>query len=140
VNRKDLRYLRLVVPLSTFVITSCATAAAAPPAPTPVSPTQLATVAPAKPARTAPSPVGSGPQIGIENFNFVPAEITVPVGTTVTWTNHDDVPHTSTSSDQVWDSKTLDPDGSYSFTFDKPGTYSYFCAVHPFMTARVVVQ
>lgn len=103
-------------------------------------PSQLATVAPAKPARAAPSPVGSGPQIGIENFNFVPADITVPVGATVTWTNHDDVPHTATSSQSAFDSKTLDPDGTYSFTFDKPGTYTYFCAIHPFMTARITVQ
>ena len=66
--------------------------------------------------------------------------MTVAVGTTVTWTNHDDVPHTATASDKSFDSKSLDPDASFSYTFDKPGTYSYFCAVHPFMTARVVVQ
>ena len=61
-------------------------------------------------------------------------------GTTVTWTNRDDIPHTVVSEDQTFKSKALDTDESYSFTLTKPGTYSYFCSIHPKMTAKVVVE
>ena len=78
--------------------------------------------------------------IKIDNFSFSPPVVTVPVGTTVRWTNRDDIPHTVVSDDQSFKSKVLDTDQDYSYTFAKPGTYSYFCSIHPRMVAKVVVQ
>jgi len=78
--------------------------------------------------------------VRIDNFSFGPAELTVPVGTTVTWTNRDDIPHTVVNTDKVFKSKVLDTDETFSFTFDKAGTYPYFCSIHPKMTGKVVVQ
>jgi len=78
--------------------------------------------------------------IKIDNFSFTPATLTVPVGTTITWTNSDDIPHTVVSDDKTFKSKVLDTDEKFSYTFTKPGTYSYFCSVHPKMTAKIVVQ
>ena len=79
-------------------------------------------------------------EVKIDNFSFGPAALTVPAGTTVTWTNRDDIPHTVVSDDKVFKSQVLDTDEKFSFTFAKPGTYSYFCSVHPKMTGKVVVQ
>jgi plastocyanin len=79
-------------------------------------------------------------EVKIDNFSFGPAAITVPVGTTVTWINRDDIPHTVVSDDKVFKSKVLDTDEKFSYTFSKPGTYPYFCSVHPKMTGKVVVQ
>lgn len=79
-------------------------------------------------------------KITIDNFSFTPAEVTVPVGATVTWLNHDDVPHTVVSSDQKFKSKALDTDDTFSFTFSQAGTYEYYCSVHPKMTAKVTVK
>ena len=78
--------------------------------------------------------------VTIDNFSFTPQVITVKAGTTVTWTNRDDIPHTVVSTDQVFKSKALDTDQAFSFTLDKPGTYQYFCSIHPHMTAKVVVE
>src|SRR5579862_9934293 len=72
----------------------------------------------------------SGTVVKIDNFSFSPATITVPVGTTVRWTNHDDIPHTVVSEDKAFKSKVLDSDGDFTYTFTKPGTYSYFCSIH----------
>ena len=92
----------------------------------------------------AASPVdqpASGNIVKIDNFSFGPATITVPAGTTVTWTNNDDVPHVVTSDDnKMFKSKALDTDDRFSFTFTKPGTYNYYCAIHPKMTAKIVVE
>lgn len=79
-------------------------------------------------------------EVKIDNFSFGPATLTVAVGTTVTWTNRDDIPHTVVSDDKVFKSKVLDTDEKFSYTFAKPGTYSYFCSVHPKMTGKVIVQ
>jgi amicyanin len=79
-------------------------------------------------------------EVKIDNFSFGPGTLTVPVGTTVTWTNRDDIPHTVVSTDKVFKSKVLDTDEKFSFTFNKPGTYEYFCSIHPKMTGKVVVQ
>jgi plastocyanin len=79
-------------------------------------------------------------QVKIDNFSFEPATITIAPGTTVTWTNRDDIPHTVVSDDKVFKSKALDTDEQFSFTFSKPGTYPYFCSIHPKMTGKVVVQ
>ena len=87
-----------------------------------------------------PTPTPSPVEVKIDNFSFGPQSITVPAGTKVTWKNRDDIPHTVVSTDHVFKSKVLDTDESFSFTFDKPGTYPYFCSVHPKMTGTVVVQ
>jgi len=79
-------------------------------------------------------------EVKIDNFSFGPASLTVAAGTTVTWTNNDDVPHTVVSDDKVFKSKALDTDDKFSYTFTKPGTYNYFCSVHPKMTAKVLVR
>ena len=82
----------------------------------------------------------SNVEVKIDNFSFGPATLTVAAGTTVTWTNRDDIPHTVVSDDKVFKSKVLDTDEKFSFTFTKPGTYGYFCSIHPKMTGKVVVQ
>jgi plastocyanin len=79
-------------------------------------------------------------EVKIDNFVFGPAAITVAAGTTVTWTNRDDIPHTVVSTEKVFKSKVLDTDEKFSFTFTKPGEYPYFCSIHPKMTGKVVVQ
>jgi plastocyanin len=78
--------------------------------------------------------------VKIDNFSFGPPSLTVTAGTTVTWTNHDDVPHTVVSDDKQFKSKALDTDDKFSHTFTKPGTYNYFCSIHPKMTAKIVVE
>ena len=88
----------------------------------------------------AEQPQASSADVKIDNFSFGPAALTVAMGTTVTWTNRDDIPHTVVSDDKVFKSKVLDTDEKFSFTFTKPGTYPYFCSVHPKMTGKVVVQ
>jgi len=90
-------------------------------------------------ASAGENPTGS--QITIDNFSFAPATLTVSAGTKVTWVNHDDIPHTVVSEDKAtFRSQALDTDEKFSFTFAKPGTYTYFCSIHPKMTAKVVVQ
>jgi len=79
-------------------------------------------------------------EVKIDNFSFGPATLTVALGTTVTWVNHDDIPHTVVSTDSVFKSKVLDTDEKFSYTFTKAGTYPYFCSIHPKMTATVVVK
>ena len=81
-------------------------------------------------------------EIKIADFRFVPSTLTIPVGTTVTWINDDDEPHTVTSADvpRRFKSTALDTGDRFSFTFTEAGTYSYFCAVHPHMTGKIVVQ
>src|ERR1041384_2008958 len=77
-------------------------------------------------------------QVTIDNFAFDPQVLTISPGTKVTWLNRDDVPHTATSSDSPakFNSKAIDTDEKFSYVFTQPGTYPYFCAVHPHMTAR----
>jgi plastocyanin len=82
----------------------------------------------------------AGVAVKVDNFSFGPAAVTVPVGTTVTWTNRDDIPHTVVSTDGVFKSKALDTDDKFSFVFSKPGTYAYFCSIHPKMTGQIIVQ
>jgi plastocyanin len=80
--------------------------------------------------------------VKIENFTFEPRELQIAVGTTVTWQNADDVPHTATSKDdpQTFDSGALDTDDKFSFTFSKPGKYAYYCKVHPHMQGVITVK
>ena len=85
-------------------------------------------------------PSGANAVVNIDNFVFGPQAITVPVGATVTWTNKDDIPHTTVSTDGVFKSKVMDTDEKFSYTFTKAGTYPYYCSIHPKMTGKVVVQ
>ena len=78
--------------------------------------------------------------VTIDNFTFTQPELTVAVGTTVKWVNHDDIPHTATSKTGVFRSKALDTDDKFSFTFATPGSFAYFCALHPHMTGSIVVE
>jgi plastocyanin len=77
--------------------------------------------------------------ITIDNFTFAPQELTLKVGDSVTWTNHDDIPHTIVSAGK-FRSKTLDTDGTFSFTFTTAGDYKYFCSLHPHMTGMIKVE
>jgi len=82
---------------------------------------------PAAPAQAADT------EVLIDQFTFTPQRFTVKAGTTVTWINEDDVPHTIASSSKLFKSKALDTGDKFSFTFTTPGTYEYFCSVHPHM-------
>ncbi len=77
--------------------------------------------------------------IVLDNFTFQPGTAAVPVGSTITWTNHDDVPHTIVSTERMFKSPVLDTDGQFTHQFDAPGTYKYFCSIHPKMTGEIVV-
>ena len=79
-------------------------------------------------------------EVKIDNFTFAPQRITVKAGTTVTWTNDDDIPHTVASKTKLFKSKALDTGDKFSFTFTTPGAYEYFCSLHPHMTATIVVE
>ena len=90
--------------------------------------------------RAADQPAAANAEVKIDNFSFGPETLTVTVGTTVTWTNRDDIPHTVVSTDGVFKSKVRDTDEKFSYTFAKAETYPYYCSVHPKMTGKVVVQ
>jgi plastocyanin len=79
-------------------------------------------------------------EVRIDNFTFMAPTITVPAGTEVTWVNRDDIPHTVVSDDKVFKSKALDTDDRFTYKFSQPGTYKYFCSLHPKMTGEVVVK
>jgi plastocyanin len=78
--------------------------------------------------------------VAIDNFTFTPPELTVAVGTTVKWINHDDIPHSVVDNNKAFRSKALDTGDSYSFTFASAGTFSYFCGLHPHMVGKVIVR
>jgi plastocyanin len=78
--------------------------------------------------------------VTIDNFTFEPQRLTVRAGTTVTWVNQDDIPHTLASNAKIFKSKALDTDDKFSFTFATPGVYDYFCSMHPHMTGTIVVE
>ena len=78
--------------------------------------------------------------IKIDNFSMAPQTVTVHPDTEVRWTNGDDIPHTVVSEDGSFKSKVLDTDDRFAYTFSKPGTYKYFCSIHPRMTGTVVVR
>jgi plastocyanin len=79
-------------------------------------------------------------EVKIDNFTFNPQQITIKADTTVVWTNGDDIPHMIASKTGIFKSKALDTDDKFSFTFATPGTYPYFCALHPHMTGMIVVE
>ena len=78
-------------------------------------------------------------KVTIDNFTFTPAELNLEVGDSVTWTNHDDIPHTIVSAGK-FRSKALDTDDSFTFTFTAAGDYRYFCSLHPHMTGMIKVE
>jgi plastocyanin len=94
----------------------------------------LAPPAVAEPAAT------NGAEVKIDNFTFGPQRVTVKPGTTVTWINEDDIPHTVVSTSLAFRSKVLDTDDKFSFTFTTAGTFEYFCSLHPHMTGTIVVE
>jgi plastocyanin len=79
-------------------------------------------------------------EVKIDNFTFDPQRLTVKAGTTVTWTNGDDIPHTVAASNKSFKSKVLDTDQKFSFTFTTAGDFEYFCSLHPHMTGMIVVE
>ena len=88
-------------------------------------------------------PGGAGAQtasVAIDNFTFTPEVLTVAPGTTVEWSNGDDIPHTVTATDKSFRSKPLDTNDHFSFTFTTPGDYAYFCSLHPHMTGKIIVK
>jgi plastocyanin len=88
-------------------------------------------------AHAAPAPV----IIKIDNFTFNPPDLVIAAGTTVTWINEDDVPHTAVAEDhKTFRSKPMDTEDKYVFTFANPGVYPYFCSIHPHMTAKIIVR
>lgn len=78
--------------------------------------------------------------VKIDNFSFIPKDLIIAGGTKVTWVNRDDIPHNVRSTEDKFKSKALDTGDTYSFTFDTPGTYEYFCSIHPKMTGKIIVQ
>ena len=98
-------------------------------------------VAPLLAAITLPVSAQDAPgAVGIDNFTFNPQKLTVKAGTTVTWTNQDDIPHAIAAVSKQFKSKALDTGDAYSFTFTTPGAYEYFCSLHPHMTGTIVVE
>src|SRR5580704_4970218 len=79
-------------------------------------------------------------EVKIDNFTFAPQSLTLKVGTTVTWINEDDIPHTVAATGKAFRSKVLDTDDKFSFTFTTAGTFEYFCSLHPHMTGTIVVE
>jgi plastocyanin len=108
------------------------------PPPAPVPPTSPDPTARAESAAQE----AEAARVVIDNFAFAPREITVAAGTRVTWVNRDDSPHTvtSTARPKAFDSGAMDTDDTFAFVFAAPGTYEYFCAVHPGMTGKVIVK
>ena len=98
---------------------------------------------PAKPSpatgKDLPNP-STANQVMVENFSFQPGTLTVKPGTTVTWVNHDDEPHTVNENNKTFKSSTLDTDAKFSYKFTSPGTYAYFCSLHPRMTGQIIVK
>jgi plastocyanin len=78
--------------------------------------------------------------VAIDNFTFAPQKLTVRAGTAITWVNQDDIPHTVVATSLAFRSKALDTDDKFTFTFSTPGTYEYFCSLHPHMTGTIVVE
>jgi amicyanin len=91
-------------------------------------------------AQEKASAAAQSPSVHIDNFSFTPAEITVAPGATLTWVNGDDIPHTVVATNKAFRSKVMDTEQQFSFTFKEPGTYEYFCSLHPHMKGKVIVK
>ena len=104
-----------------------------------VLPLALSAVLVMHPARAKGDDAAST-EVRVDNFTFAPQTLTVPVNSTVTWVNKDDIPHVIASNDGLFKSKAIDTDQTYSYTFSKAGTYAYYCSIHPKMVGKIVVQ
>jgi plastocyanin len=93
-----------------------------------------------KPSAGAKNDPAESNAVNIDNFSFSPATLTVPAGTKVTWVNHDDVPHNIVSTEKRFTSPVLDTDERFFYSFTAPGTYHYYCSLHPRMTAEIIVR
>ncbi|WP_273732737.1 cupredoxin domain-containing protein [Mycolicibacterium septicum] len=126
-------------PTSAVIAALVVTASACSNAPATAPPTHgMAPMRPGAPASTPVAPV-AGTAVSIDNFAFAPAMLTVHRGDTVTWTNHDEEPHTVAAEDGSFRSPGMDTNGTFSFTFANPGSYDYVCSIHPVMHGTVVV-
>ena len=148
-NFKTLTGMLLVsglVVLSMLLISgiSCQPPASAPtPAPVPApspEPTPAPAPTPSPEPTPEPTPAPTSVEVEISGFTFVPATVTVAVGTTVTWTSNDSAPHTVSSRDDVFDSGNLSRSATFSYVFDQSGTFEYYCKIHPYMTGKVIVE
>jgi plastocyanin len=131
----------LLALLAALLLGACGTTSSAAPA----APTSAPPTARASPPATAGIPTqaeapAGGPRVEIGNFTFTPNVLTVPVGTTVTWINRDDIPHTVTAKDHSFTSSGLDTDDSFAHQFTVAGTYAYYCTIHATMTATIIVR
>jgi plastocyanin len=90
-------------------------------------------------ASAGPAAPVAGNAVNIDNFAFAPATLTVPAGSTVTWTNKDEEPHTVVANDGSFHSPGMGSQATFSYTFTKAGTFDYVCSIHPYMHATVVV-
>lgn len=88
----------------------------------------------------ADAPNAAATTVKIDNFSFSPMTLEVNRGATVTWVNKDDIPHVVASTTGKFKSRAIDTDGTFAFTFTEPGTYEYYCSVHPKMTGKIVVK
>ena len=100
----------------------------------------IASISPLVQARESTAADSTAIDIKIDNFTFAPQRLTVRAGTTVTWRNQDDIPHAIASTTRAFKSKALDTDDTFAFTLTTPGTYEYFCSLHPQMTGTIVVE
>ncbi len=127
-NRMLLTLLSLIF-IVVFLFISCGKTAPVTPSPGPPEDVTPGTTPPTKLVA----------ELVIESFTFKPATLTIPVGTTVTWHNKDSVPHTVTSREDIFDGG-MSHDDTYTYTFSQSGTFEYYCTVHPFMTAIIIVE
>ena len=133
------RVLLIIVP---FMVAACSTDSSDEPTTTAgqVPTTTAASTTTGVPTPTeAPTTTAGGGAINIANFTFNPGNITVAVGTTLTWTNGDGPSHTTTSDAEGWDSGVLASGDSFELVFDTPGVFTYHCSIHPSMSASVTV-
>jgi len=100
---------------------------------------QMAQMGSASSTQGSPAVSAGAVQVGIVNFKFTPDSLTIKMGTTVNWTNHDDIAHTVSFTGSGVHSDVLAHNGTYSRTFGAPGTYAYICSIHPFMHGTVIV-
>ena len=107
--------------------------------PMPMPAGQMVSSGPATSTPPPPAVPAGAAEVGIVNFKFTPATVTIKVGGTIDWTNHDDIGHTVSFAGQGINSKVLQRNDRFSHTFDTPGTYTYICSIHPFMHGTVVV-
>jgi len=151
INYLDREFLLVIaMSLLSLFLAACgssgSTETQSPPAPTVSRNSNTETSKMEMPARPSPVagkalPTSSTPnQVAVENFSFQPGTLTVKAGTTVTWVNHDDEPHTVNENNKIFKSGTLDTDAKFSYKFTSPGTYSYFCSLHPRVTGQIIVK